>query len=83
MVKVPKRSNQAYLPPLGHLAISKSSLRAGLRVPPPLELIDISTRCGVILAQFLHRSMSAMMGLITFFRDQGAILTPEYLSRMG
>ncbi|KAH0465343.1 hypothetical protein IEQ34_005448 [Dendrobium chrysotoxum] len=59
------------------------SLRAGLWFPPPLELIDISARCGVSLAQFLHRAILVTMGLIAFFRDRGAVLTSEYLLRMG
>ncbi|KAL0905625.1 hypothetical protein M5K25_024060 [Dendrobium thyrsiflorum] len=83
MVKVPKRSDRVCLPPPGYLTISESSLRAGLRFPPPLELINISTMCGVSLSQFSHRAMSVMMGLIAFFRDRGAVLTPEYLLRMG
>ncbi|KAH0456693.1 hypothetical protein IEQ34_014600 [Dendrobium chrysotoxum] len=44
--QVPKRSDWACLPPPGYLTISESSLRARLRFPPPLELIDISARCG-------------------------------------
>ncbi|KAH0464835.1 hypothetical protein IEQ34_004938 [Dendrobium chrysotoxum] len=44
-VKVPKRSDQACLPPPGYMTISESSLQARLRFPPPLELIDISTTC--------------------------------------
>ncbi|KAH0450255.1 hypothetical protein IEQ34_020947 [Dendrobium chrysotoxum] len=75
--------NRACLPPPGYLTISESSLRVGLRFPPPLELIDISVRCGVSLAQFSHRAMLVTMGLIAFFRDRGAILTPEYVLRMG
>ncbi|KAH0466886.1 hypothetical protein IEQ34_004124 [Dendrobium chrysotoxum] len=59
--------------------VAKSSLRAGLRFPPPLKLIDISARCGVSLAQFSHRTMSVTMGLIAFFRYRGAVQTPEYL----
>ncbi|KAL0904668.1 hypothetical protein M5K25_026798 [Dendrobium thyrsiflorum] len=81
--QVPKRLDRACLPPPGYLTISESSLRAGLRFPPPLELIDISARCGVSLAQFSHIAMSVTMGLIAFFRDRGAFLTPEYLLRMG
>ncbi|KAH0467294.1 hypothetical protein IEQ34_004532 [Dendrobium chrysotoxum] len=36
----------ACLPPPGYLIIFESSLRAGLRFSPHLELIDISARCG-------------------------------------
>ncbi|KAH0463562.1 hypothetical protein IEQ34_008144 [Dendrobium chrysotoxum] len=70
VVKVPKRSNRAYFPPPGYLTIFESSMRA-------------SCGCGVSLAQFSHRAMSVTMGLIAFSRDRGAVLTPEYLSRMG
>ncbi|KAH0461565.1 hypothetical protein IEQ34_009140 [Dendrobium chrysotoxum] len=52
-------------------------------VSPPLKLIDISARCGVSLAQFLHKAMSVTMGLIAFFRDRGAVLTLKYLLWMG
>ncbi|KAH0466063.1 hypothetical protein IEQ34_006166 [Dendrobium chrysotoxum] len=78
MVKaIPKRSDRAGLPPPGYLTICETSLRAGLHFPPPAELIEISVWFGMGLA------MLVMMGLIALFRDQGAILTPEHLSRMG
>ncbi|KAH0453054.1 hypothetical protein IEQ34_017378 [Dendrobium chrysotoxum] len=40
-------------------------MRAGLRFPPPAELIEISKKCEVILSKFSHRAMSVMVGLIT------------------
>ncbi|KAH0460843.1 hypothetical protein IEQ34_008418 [Dendrobium chrysotoxum] len=80
---VPKRSDRASLPPLGYLTISETNLRAGLRFPPPAELIEILRRCGVNLSQFSFRAMSVTVGLIALFRDRGATLTPEHLSRMG
>ncbi|KAH0463281.1 hypothetical protein IEQ34_007863 [Dendrobium chrysotoxum] len=82
MVMVPKRSDRACLPPPGYLAIYETSLRVGLRFPPPLKLIDISIRYGVSLDQFLYRVMSVVVGLIALFRDRGAILMLECLSRI-
>ncbi|KAL0908524.1 hypothetical protein M5K25_023020 [Dendrobium thyrsiflorum] len=83
VVTVPKRSDRACLPPFGYLAIYEANLRAGLRFPPPPELIEILVACGVSLSQFSFRATSVTMGLIAFFKDRGAILTPEILSRMG
>ncbi|KAH0455206.1 hypothetical protein IEQ34_015238 [Dendrobium chrysotoxum] len=80
---VPKRSDRASLPPPGYLTVSEASLRAGLRFPPSAELIEILRRCGVCLSQLSYRTMSVTVGLIALFRDRGAILTPEHLSRMG
>ncbi|KAH0453305.1 hypothetical protein IEQ34_017629 [Dendrobium chrysotoxum] len=75
-VKTPEKSNRACFPPSGYLTIYEMSLRAGLRFPPAPELINISTICGVILSHFSCRAMSIVMGLIAFFRDCGAVLTP-------
>ncbi|KAH0455241.1 hypothetical protein IEQ34_015273 [Dendrobium chrysotoxum] len=47
---VPKRSDQASLPPPGYLTVSETNLRAGLRFPPPAELIKILRRCGMSLS---------------------------------
>ncbi|KAH0453711.1 hypothetical protein IEQ34_018035 [Dendrobium chrysotoxum] len=80
---VPKRSDRASLPPPGYLIINETSLRAGLHFPRPAELVEILRRCGVCLSQFSYRAMSVTMGLIALFRDRGAVLTPEHLSRMG
>ncbi|KAH0449550.1 hypothetical protein IEQ34_020242 [Dendrobium chrysotoxum] len=80
---VPKRSDRASLPPPGYLTVSETHLRAGLRFPPPAELIEILQWCGVNLSQFSFRAMSVTVGLIALFRDRGATLTPEHLSRMG
>ncbi|KAH0462183.1 hypothetical protein IEQ34_009758 [Dendrobium chrysotoxum] len=80
---VPKRSDRAILPPPGYLTVSETHLRAGLRFPPPAELIEILRRCGVNLSQFSFRAMSVTVGLIALFRNRGATLTPEHLSRMG
>ncbi|KAH0452748.1 hypothetical protein IEQ34_020047 [Dendrobium chrysotoxum] len=80
---VPKRSDRASLPPLGYLTVSEASLRAGLRFPPSAELVEILRRCGVCLSQLSYRAMSVTVGLIALFRDRGAVLTPEHLSRMG
>ncbi|KAH0466444.1 hypothetical protein IEQ34_003682 [Dendrobium chrysotoxum] len=80
---VPKRFDRASLPPPGYLTVSETNLRAGLRFPPPAELIEILRRCGVNLSQFSFRAMSVTVGLIELFRDRGATLTPEHLSRMG
>ncbi|KAH0470998.1 hypothetical protein IEQ34_000721 [Dendrobium chrysotoxum] len=79
----PKRSDRAGLPPPMYLTVSETSLRAGLHFPPPVKLVKILTRCGVSLSQFSYRAMSVTVGLITLFRDRGAILTPEHLSWMG
>ncbi|KAH0448828.1 hypothetical protein IEQ34_022628 [Dendrobium chrysotoxum] len=80
---VPKRSDRASLPPSGYLTVSEASLRAGLRFPPSAELVEILRRCGVCLSQLSYRAMSVTVGLIALFRDRGAVLTPEHLSRMG
>ncbi|KAH0458072.1 hypothetical protein IEQ34_013387 [Dendrobium chrysotoxum] len=80
---IPKRSDRASLPPPGYLTVSETSLRAGLRFPPPVELVEILRRCGVCLSQFSYRAMSVTVGLIALFRDRGTVLTPEYLSQMG
>ncbi|KAH0459094.1 hypothetical protein IEQ34_011908 [Dendrobium chrysotoxum] len=80
---IPKRSDRAILPPPGYLTVSETHLRAGLRFPPPAELIEILRRCGVNLSQFSFRAMSVTVGLIALFRNRGATLTPEHLSRMG
>ncbi|KAH0459371.1 hypothetical protein IEQ34_012185 [Dendrobium chrysotoxum] len=80
---VPKRSDQASIPPPGYITVYETSLRAGLRFPPPAKLIEILKKCEVSLSQFLHRAMSVTMGLIALFRDRRAILIPDYLSRMG
>ncbi|KAH0455952.1 hypothetical protein IEQ34_015984 [Dendrobium chrysotoxum] len=80
---VPKRSDRASLPPPGYLTVNETSLRAGLRFPPPAEVVEILRRCGVCLSQFSYRAMSVTVGLIALFRDRGAVLTPEHISRMG
>ncbi|KAH0451965.1 hypothetical protein IEQ34_019264 [Dendrobium chrysotoxum] len=80
---VPKRSDRASLPPPGYLTVSETSLQAGLRFPPSVELVEILWRCGVCLSQFSYRATSMTVGLIALFRDRGAVLTPEHLSRMG
>ncbi|KAL0906968.1 hypothetical protein M5K25_025503 [Dendrobium thyrsiflorum] len=83
VVTVPKRSDRASHPPPGYLVVYETHLRAGLRFPPPPELIDIVARSGVSIAQFSYRAMSVTIGLIGLFRDRGVVLTPECLSRMG
>ncbi|PKU59300.1 hypothetical protein MA16_Dca025467 [Dendrobium catenatum] len=75
---VPRRSDLASLPPPGYFTVSEIHLQAGLRFPPPTELIEVLQRCGVNLSQF-----SVTVGLVTLFRDRGATLTPEHLLRMG
>ncbi|KAH0451200.1 hypothetical protein IEQ34_018499 [Dendrobium chrysotoxum] len=82
-MKVPARSDRARFPPLGYVTVYESNLRAGLRFPPSLELIDILTICGVSLSQFSYRAMSIVMGLIVLFRDCGVVFFAECLSRMG
>ncbi|KAI0523469.1 hypothetical protein KFK09_005864 [Dendrobium nobile] len=79
----PKRSDRAGVPPHGYLTICETHLRSGLRFSLPAELIEILMHCGVSISQFTYRGMSVMIGLIALFRDRGAILTPERLSRMG
>ncbi|KAH0458549.1 hypothetical protein IEQ34_013864 [Dendrobium chrysotoxum] len=83
VTKVPKRPDQAGLPPPRYLTICETCLRAGLHFPPPVELIKILVRYGITLSQFLYRAMLVTMGLIALFRDRGVILTPKHLSRMG
>ncbi|KAI0495077.1 hypothetical protein KFK09_025224 [Dendrobium nobile] len=79
----PKRSDRAGVPPPGYLTICETLLRSELRFPLPAELIEILMHCGVSISQFTYRGMSVTIGLIALFRDRGAILTPERLSRMG
>ncbi|KAH0455761.1 hypothetical protein IEQ34_015793 [Dendrobium chrysotoxum] len=83
VVKVPTRSDRACSPPPEFVTVYEFSLRAGLRFPSSPELSDILTICGVSLAQLSYRAMSIIMGLIVLFRDRGAVLSPDYLSRMG
>ncbi|KAL0909379.1 hypothetical protein M5K25_020241 [Dendrobium thyrsiflorum] len=83
VMKVPAKSDRACAPPLGFLTVYEFSLRAGLRFPPASELIDILRICGVSLSQLSYRAMSIIMGLIVFFRDRGAVLSPVCLSRIG
>ncbi|PKU66522.1 hypothetical protein MA16_Dca006850 [Dendrobium catenatum] len=80
---VPKRSDRAGTPPSGYLTVSDTHLRSGLCFPPPAELIKILMHCGMSLSQFTYRCMSVTIGLIALFKDRGAVLTPERLSRMG
>ncbi|KAH0464474.1 hypothetical protein IEQ34_007260 [Dendrobium chrysotoxum] len=80
---VSKRSDRASLPPPGYHTVSETSLQAGLRFPPPAELVEILKIYRVCLSQFSYRAMSVTVGLIALFRDWGAVLTPEHLSRMG
>ncbi|KAH0465203.1 hypothetical protein IEQ34_005306 [Dendrobium chrysotoxum] len=82
-MKVPARTDRARFPPPGYVIVYESNLRVGLRFPSSSELIDILTICGVSLAQLSYRAMSIIMGLIVLFRDRGAVLSPECLSRMG
>ncbi|KAH0456626.1 hypothetical protein IEQ34_014533 [Dendrobium chrysotoxum] len=83
VMKVPTRFDRACSPPPGFVIVYEFSLRAWLRFLPSPELIDILTICGVSLAQLFYRAMSIIMGLIIFFRDYGAVLSPKCLSRMG
>ncbi|KAH0466637.1 hypothetical protein IEQ34_003875 [Dendrobium chrysotoxum] len=82
-MKVPARTDRACFSPPGYVTVYEFSLRAGLQFPPPSELIDIMTICGVCLSQFSYRAMSIVMGLIVLFRDRGVVLSSECLSRMG
>ncbi|KAH0464378.1 hypothetical protein IEQ34_007164 [Dendrobium chrysotoxum] len=83
VVKVPARSDRACSPPPRFVTVYEFSLRASLRFPPSPELSDILTICGVSLAQLSYRAMSIIMRLIVLFRDHGAVLSPDCLSRMG
>ncbi|KAL0924956.1 hypothetical protein M5K25_005817 [Dendrobium thyrsiflorum] len=46
VMRVPARSDRARFPPPGYVTVYEFSLRAGLRLPPAPELIDIMTICG-------------------------------------
>ncbi|KAL0915305.1 hypothetical protein M5K25_015712 [Dendrobium thyrsiflorum] len=83
VMRVPARSDRARFPPPGYVTVYEFSLRAGLRLPPAPELIDIMTICGVSISQFSYRAMSIIMGLIVLFRDRGVVLSSECLSRIG
>ncbi|KAH0454400.1 hypothetical protein IEQ34_016324 [Dendrobium chrysotoxum] len=83
VMKVLTKSDRARSPPSGFVTVYEFSLRAGLRFSPPPELIDILVICGVSLSQFFYRAMSIVIELIKLFRDHGAVLSQEYLSRMG
>ncbi|PKU63510.1 hypothetical protein MA16_Dca022428 [Dendrobium catenatum] len=80
---VPRRSDRANLPPPGYVTVSEAHLRAGIRFPPPTELIEVLQRCDVNLSQLLFRAMSVAVGLIALFWDRGATMTLKHLSRMG
>ncbi|KAL0906003.1 hypothetical protein M5K25_024462 [Dendrobium thyrsiflorum] len=83
VMKVSAKSDRSCAPPSGFLTVYEFSLRAGLRFPPTSELIDILQICGVSLSQLSYRAMLIIMGLIVFFRDHRAVLSPVCLSRMG
>ncbi|KAH0434583.1 hypothetical protein IEQ34_026802 [Dendrobium chrysotoxum] len=57
-------------------------LHAGLRFPLAPELLKIFRVCGVPLAQFLCRAVIIIVGLMAFYREHGARLTVNYLSKM-
>ncbi|KAH0457247.1 hypothetical protein IEQ34_015154 [Dendrobium chrysotoxum] len=82
LIMAPKRTDRAHTPPQGFVAVYEMTLRAGLRFPPAPELLDIFKACGVALPQFLCRAITIIVGLIVFFRERGATLTVEYLSKM-
>ncbi|KAH0452111.1 hypothetical protein IEQ34_019410 [Dendrobium chrysotoxum] len=82
LIIAPKRTDRAHTPPQGFVAVYEMTLRAGLRFPPAPELLDIFKACGVALSQFLCRAITIIVGLIVFFRERGASLTVEYLSKM-
>ncbi|KAH0457144.1 hypothetical protein IEQ34_015051 [Dendrobium chrysotoxum] len=82
LIIAPKRTDRAHTPPQGFVAVYEMALRVGLRFPPAPELLDIFKACGVALPQFLCRAITIIVGLIVFFRERGATLTVEYLSKM-
>ncbi|KAH0450843.1 hypothetical protein IEQ34_021535 [Dendrobium chrysotoxum] len=83
VMKVPARTDRTCFPLPEYVTVYESNLRAGLRFPPSPKLTDILTICGVSLAQLSYRAISIIMGLIVLFRDCRAVLSLEYLSRMG
>ncbi|KAL0916191.1 hypothetical protein M5K25_013683 [Dendrobium thyrsiflorum] len=78
VMKVQAKSYRACAPPPELLTFA-----SGATISPASELIDILRICGVSLSQLSYRAMSIIMGLIVFFRDRGAVLSPVCLSRMG
>ncbi|KAL0905902.1 hypothetical protein M5K25_024350 [Dendrobium thyrsiflorum] len=82
LIIAPKKSDRVHAPPSGFIAVYEMTLRSGLRFPPLPELLRIFEACGVFLPQFLCRAITIMVGLAVFFRERGAILTVEYLSKM-
>ncbi|KAH0456627.1 hypothetical protein IEQ34_014534 [Dendrobium chrysotoxum] len=58
------------------------TLRTGLRFPLAPELLEIFRVCGVPLAQFLCRTITIIVGLTAFYRERGARLTVDHLSKM-
>ncbi|KAH0465699.1 hypothetical protein IEQ34_005802 [Dendrobium chrysotoxum] len=58
------------------------TLHAGLRFPLAPELLEIFRTCGVPLAQFLCRTVTIIVGLTAFYRERGAKLTVDHLSKM-
>ncbi|KAH0448074.1 hypothetical protein IEQ34_021874 [Dendrobium chrysotoxum] len=83
VMKVPIKYDCAHSPPPGFVTVYEFNLRAGLRFPPSLELIDVLTIYGVSLAQLSYRAMSMIMGLVVLFRDRRVVLSSECLSWMG
>ncbi|KAH0451693.1 hypothetical protein IEQ34_018992 [Dendrobium chrysotoxum] len=82
LIIAPKRFDRVHAPPPGFIAVYEMTLRAGLRFPPAPELLEIFKACGVSIPQFLCRAITIMVGLTVFFRERGAMLTVEYLSKM-
>ncbi|KAH0459032.1 hypothetical protein IEQ34_011846 [Dendrobium chrysotoxum] len=82
LIIAPKRTDRTHTPPQGFVAVYEMTLRTGLRFPPAPELLDIFKACGVALPQFLCRAITIIVGLIVFFKERGATLTVEYLSKM-
>ncbi|KAH0448729.1 hypothetical protein IEQ34_022529 [Dendrobium chrysotoxum] len=70
-MKVPEKSDCICSPPLEFLTVYA------------FNLIKILAIYGVSLSHLSYRAISIIKGLIIFFRDRGAVLSPEYLSLMG
>ncbi|KAH0456512.1 hypothetical protein IEQ34_014419 [Dendrobium chrysotoxum] len=78
----PKESDRARYPPSGFITMYEMTLRAGLRFSLASELLEIFKACGVPLAQFLCRTVTIIVGLTAFYRERGAKLTVDHLSKM-
>ncbi|KAH0458475.1 hypothetical protein IEQ34_013790 [Dendrobium chrysotoxum] len=82
VMAVPKESDRAQYLPSGFITVYEIMLRSSLWFPLAPKLIEIFRACGVPLVQFLCRTVTNIVGLTAFYRERGARLTIDHLSKM-